>query len=147
MVACELNLRELSRAILLYAEKHDSRLPPADRWMDAIKPYVRDPKAFRCSHTPAHLKYSYGFNVHLSGASESDIPDFSKTIMLYEAVSGLPNAHDDPSRLRFIDWDRYSAHGHSGGRANFAFADGRVKGINMWYYEEQLDSGEIRVKP
>ncbi len=102
---------------------------------------------FRCPHTPAHLKYSYGFNANLSGVSDNDYTDPAHTVLLYEAASGQPNAHDDPSRLRSINWDGQYVHGQSSRWANFVFADGHVQAIGMWRYEEQLDNGEIRVKP
>jgi prepilin-type processing-associated H-X9-DG protein len=146
-VTCQNNLKSLSLALHRYAEQHDSRLPSADNWMNAIKPYVDNPQVFRCPHTPAHLQYSYGFNKHLGGVSLNDLSDPANAVLLYESVSGLPNAHDDPSRLRFISWDSSVSHGYSHQRARFAFADGHVKEINMGRYEEELDNRQIQVKP
>jgi hypothetical protein len=75
MIGCEQNMRQLSRALLQYANNHNERLPPANRWMDCIDnntylPGVDRQSVFRC---PAAKSYGYAMNAAVGGMSLRNI--------------------------------------------------------------------------
>src|SRR5580704_9752699 len=69
-ITCYDNIRMLSKATMQYAQDSDGYLPPANRWGDAVKPYVEEPDnggnarpledAWHCA--VATTPYSYAFN-------------------------------------------------------------------------------------
>src|SRR5687768_11506100 len=76
---CLSNTKQLALANLIYASDHDGRFPQRDTWMDAILPFVRYPKNYRCPTVWVEEKdlnlYGYAFNGGLSGAVEPKQPE------------------------------------------------------------------------
>ncbi len=53
--ACLANLKHLDRALLLYANAKDDRLPDRDSWMDCAMTYGKEPGIDRCPNAPVGL--------------------------------------------------------------------------------------------
>lgn len=116
---CASNLKQIGWAILQYTMDHNERLPHADRWVDEIMPYVKDPSIFHDPSAPASQPYSYAFNRNLSGASISRLGAPAETVAVFESAQGIKNASDTGQSLPRPER-------HTGG-SNFVFADGHIK--------------------
>ncbi len=104
---CAARLRQLSRALMLYAQDYDEHLPPARPALpEVLYPYTHDAALWRC---PAAVRVpSYALPAALADRPLSTLRRRSETPWLFES--------DDGSSL---------ARRHAGG-ANYAFADGHV---------------------
>jgi len=80
---CQENLKHLGMAMLMYAQDYEERLPPADRWGTALRPYVRDEKFFHCPDAPGG-RYGYAFHRQLGGKRISEIWQPESVVMLFE---------------------------------------------------------------
>jgi prepilin-type processing-associated H-X9-DG protein len=62
--ACHNNLRQLSVAMLQYADEHDDTMPPRrfdTVWVDRLKPYYREPRLLLCpADAPFPMSYQAG---------------------------------------------------------------------------------------
>jgi prepilin-type processing-associated H-X9-DG protein len=132
--SCLTNLRTLGQAFQMYRADFDEVFPPADRWADALSPYLPQaprkqetkpgPKSRDVLHCPADAnRFSYAFNdavtrlsaipkLGIRRAEEARIP------LLFESSANRRNAHDDGSSL--IHPPR-----HNLGN-NFLYADGHA---------------------
>ena len=114
---CISNLRQLTMAVLIYADDGDGRLPNAATWMDDIRPYIKAEALYHCPTDEQH-QYGYAFNSELSGVNLKDIEDAANTVLLFESTSGRWNAADPVTSLP--DPPRH------GDGNNFAYADGHA---------------------
>jgi len=120
---CIQNLRSISLAIAKYAQDWDERLPPAQRWADAIneRHLQRDvmSQVFRCPKSS--FPFGYAFNAFLDSVPISQVDSLAETVLLFECDSSSPNAFGDqtnlPQRPRHLEGDIY------------AFVDGHAKWI------------------
>jgi hypothetical protein len=94
---CEAHLLQLSRALRMYTDDFDYRLPIADRWCDGIEPYVSGPEVLRCPVDPG--RPGYAFNRNLDGRVLRDLRSPSLTVCLFESSAGKPNATDTGASL------------------------------------------------
>ncbi len=129
---CLSRMQQCALALALYTRDNDARLPPADKWNEAISPLLlkaSDPKApktspFDCpSLGEGGAGYSMNWKLSKRGLSEIESP--ATTVSLYETNVPRPNANYDGRDLIF----RHAMPGvegkdESGG--NFAFADGHA---------------------
>ncbi len=117
--SCASNMKQQMLGVLQYEMDHDEHLPPADKWVDAIMPYIQTEAAFRCpSLTVTNGKgYGYAFNQNLSRISLSALENPSQTVSIYETIN--------PSR-NWFGRGTGRAYRHEDG-SNIAFADGHVK--------------------
>ena len=118
---CAQNLRAISLAIAEYVQDWDERLPPAQRWADAIneRHLQRDvmSQVFRC---PKSLfPFGYAFNAFLDSVPVSQVDSLAETVLLFECDASSLNTFGDqtnlPQRPRHLDGDIY------------AFVDGHAK--------------------
>lgn len=116
--ACQSNLKQLALGMLMYAQDYNEKFPPAERWEDAIRLYVKNFQIFTCPAVPSQ-EHGYAFNRALSGKSLGGVPRPAETILVYESAAGQKNAADDGS-----SWPEPPRHGTSNG---CAYADGHVK--------------------
>ncbi len=93
------HLRGLAEAFGEYADEHDSTLPPAASWVDAIEPYVLDRDLFACPGAPEQ-EYGYAMNVL---ADEIEMPedwrDQRGLVILFEWRGAERNAAVMPEEL------------------------------------------------
>jgi len=84
---CRANVHQLAQAMRIYVEKNDDTFPPADKWCDAISPYVEDPKSFVCPERP-RLKCGYAFNRALSGIRADNLENSGSLVVIFESDRG-----------------------------------------------------------
>ena len=118
------NLKQLCLAAMIYASDWDNYLPPADKWCDALYPYVKNERIFRCLALPLD-EYGYAFNKNLDGISLADVEFPAQTVLFFESTLGTRNAADTGKSLP--DPPR-----HPEGNI-YGFADGHV--VQMKYPE------------
>jgi len=117
---CAANMKVLTRAMLLYGAENDQMLPPADRWCDALTPYVdrcvsvcpnADRDVFVCP-TGINQTCGYAFSRSLGSMSLEGMTERANTVMIFESDAGwnaagdqsiMPNA---PRRFH-LDGDGY----------------------------------------
>ncbi len=92
------NLRALQQAMEEYAADHGQRLPPADRWVDEIEPYLLDRSALKCPAAP-DLEYGYAMNAEASEADTTDRGALRNLLLLFEWPTGERNAIAMPDEL------------------------------------------------
>jgi prepilin-type processing-associated H-X9-DG protein len=137
-VSCMSNLRQLALGTIMYAQDYGDRLPRAADWTEALYPYVKDYRLYKCPGDPRRpfilpgrrerSLISYGANLRLSGAKTDDIAEPSRSIWLFDCYQQAvaPDA---------------AAWWHNHG-ANFAFVDGHVKWLKREGVESMQTSGK-----
>jgi len=85
-INCVNNVKQLSLAMQVYADKHQSHYPAATNWCDAILPEAGTTNVFHCSADLSGGRSSYAFNTRLS-AAEMDKVD-PNTVVIFEADGG-----------------------------------------------------------
>jgi hypothetical protein len=89
--ACLRRLERVAQAINLYTQDWGGRLPPAERWFDALHPrYVASERDLFCagSGTP------FAMNSELSGATLAGIPNAAQKPLIFETTKAHRNASD-----------------------------------------------------
>lgn len=118
---CTTNLKEIGMGMQMYSNDYDGYLPRSQNWLDAMKPYVKNPSAYRCPSAKAP-DMGYAFNAPLSGARTSTLEQ--DRVLCFDARGGR-NAFGDKSIL---------AARHRDGTANVVCADGHV---TRWFASGQ----------
>ena len=122
--ACRSNLKQISQATLLYAEDHDGRLPPADRWGSAVP---RQSSAILSCPTHGWELPGYAMSWDMSSRLVRSIPDPTSAPLVFDSDLTGPNAAgslaDLPSPPRHGGtWTFDEDPPHN----NVAYADGHV---------------------
>lgn len=87
-ITCMNNLKQLALGALMYANDNKDRLPPADRWADALQKYTGSEAPFRCVNgAPGHRSH-YGYNARLAGAELATIKNPAQAVLFFEAEGG-----------------------------------------------------------
>jgi len=89
------NIKNISTALIIYAEDHNGMLPPADKWCDAIMREVQAPIIFVSPQDPeAMAKFnrgekvsSYALNAALAGKNINEIFDH-RLVLVFECNLG-----------------------------------------------------------
>ena len=132
---CLSQVKQLALAQLMYAQDHDERFPPADRWCDVTYPYI---KSWELHHCPADTaEFGYAMNHKLSRLELGYVYDPARTILLYESETGRKNECDQSGRPgdSLPDPPR-----HRGG-SSFGFVDGHAK----WLGPDAVDFDMYRI--
>lgn len=119
-MACEENLRQLARAVLMYASASGDRLPDPDRWLQQIRPHLPRGANLHCPTDPTP-GISYAMNRNLAGKRTQSISnrDRSATVLLFESTLHTANPADTGE-----SWARPPR--HPGGNL-VAYLDGSVR--------------------
>lgn len=117
---CEEQLRQIARAIQMYAASSDDMLPDPERWVDQIRPYLPQPDPLHCPNDKV-AGLSYAMNKNLAGKKLHQIANPSLTVLVYESILHQPNANDTGQ-----GWPREPR--HMGGNL-VAFCDGSVRPV------------------
>ena len=118
---CLSNVKQLSTAMLLYAQDYDDQLPRGGRWMDDISPYARGERLFHCETAQAGSPsaYGYAFNSNLSRKKMKQVTTPATTRLLYDSSNLKQNATDPVTSLA-------NPPRHNGGN-NIGYVDGHAK--------------------
>ena len=87
-VRCVNSIRQLNLGLIMYATDNNEVLPAGTNWCDALKPYVKDEKAFLCAVGKPDEKCHYALNAKLAGRSTKDIQNPAQTVLVFEADGG-----------------------------------------------------------
>jgi len=99
------NLKQLSLALLMFADDHDGKLPAAKTWKADLRPYVKDPDVFE---SPFGDAFVYEYNPALSGKKLSAIANPAAVPAFVEAKPGMwptPGNYSSPDgkiRVAFV---------------------------------------------
>ncbi len=77
------NVKTLYMACLNYADDHGDKLPPPEKWLDAITPYLPSTPEIADPYR-SDGGFGYAINADVAGKSLSDIFNPSGTILIYE---------------------------------------------------------------
>jgi prepilin-type processing-associated H-X9-DG protein len=116
--SCQSNLKQISTAILMYAQDYDEVLPPKSNWQDGVDPYVRNPAVYTCPSAPG-LPNAYAYNSRLDRRSMDDIPFPAAQPMVFESHLGARNGSDELGSFALRHFGEQSG--------NVAYADGHVR--------------------
>ena len=122
-VQCKTNLKQLSGALMMYAQDWDETYPPDDRWGDLAArhlPRGEEWSTFRCPM--AESRFGYAFNRSLDVLPWSWIERPTDTVVLFESDAMSRNSVGD--RLSLAAFDRHS------GASQVALADGHVDRVS-----------------
>lgn len=125
---CMMNVRQLGIAMLLYAGDHSDRLPPPDKWNDAIKVnYIKHGGILLCPSEKDNDLPCYAMNAQLKGLRLKDVADPASTVLVFESRPGR-NLYGGPElfprKPRHRDY------------YIIAFADGRVNALTKDYIKK-----------
>lgn len=116
--ACLSNTKQIATAHLIYTTDHDDHVPPALRWRDLVRPYLKQ-KDINFTCPDAKTPYSQAMNVSMSTVKLGEVDNAVKVVLLFECSSQEPNA---------IGTERSFVRRHNE-RGTVARADGSVKFI------------------
>jgi prepilin-type processing-associated H-X9-DG protein len=116
---CENQLRQIAAAIQMYASRSDDMLPDPARWLDQIRPYLREPSELHCPADPAASGVSYAMNSNLAGKRRRDVGDPSTVPMIFESTAHGKNVANAGDSWPHAAW-------HKGG-VMVLYADGSVR--------------------
>ncbi len=121
---CLGNLRRLSRAMMLYTDDNDGKMPGQD-WNKDLAKYEPDEVMFACPHQRRVDPNSSGYalNKALAGKVLKDIENPGQTVMLFDSRPVVPGTITEPS-----DVPRPGRH-RNGKQNGVAYADGRVEAV------------------
>jgi prepilin-type processing-associated H-X9-DG protein len=113
-VQCLTHLKQLSAALLRYADAHQHHLPDAEHWREAVRPYLKPDEDLTCPD--AKTGDGYAFEPRLANVDLRLLEFPAETILLYETDVPDQKPHPPVAERR---------HGGS----NIAFADGHARRI------------------
>lgn len=112
--ACREQLRQLGKAIQMYASSSDDMFPDPDRWLDQIRTYLPHPHKLHCPRDPTP-GISYAMNPNLAGKRRREIGNQRANPLLFESALHTSNPagtgeswadpprHPDGNLVLFVD--------------------------------------------
>ena len=102
-IQCMNSVKQLNLGIIMYTGDHKDQFPSGTNWCDAIKPYVKNDKAFLCPKGKPGERCHFAFNARLAGREVKDVQTPAETVLIYETdggwnVSGGPELLPAPPR-------------------------------------------------
>jgi hypothetical protein len=133
---CQSNLRQIAFGLKLYLQDYDEKYPPADKWCDVMRPYVKNEAVFNC---PATIdgKLGYAMNWKLSRTPATKVANPGYTVLIYEASTLAWNQCSDGADLAFRHTQRETI------GANYAYTDGHIK----WQPKEETQNFRLLPPP
>lgn len=103
--SCVHNLNQLRTALFIYLDdKNDRFLLKAETYADQLEPYTKNERLFHCPYSDQPAVRSYAFNSALIGLNVSQIPNASRTVMLYEGSGQtLRFRHQGKAGVLFVE--------------------------------------------
>jgi len=85
---CLSNVKQISLAILMYADDYDGRYPLRANWADAVLPYNKNQEMFQCPKLPIG-EGGYAFNKAMAGAmKDGSSSDAAFRVVVFESRPG-----------------------------------------------------------
>jgi prepilin-type processing-associated H-X9-DG protein len=137
---CQSNLKQVGLGMMMYAQDYDEVFPPANKWSDVLKPYIKNERIFHC---PATAKsggkptYGYAMNWKLSRQSLAVVESPATTVLDYESNILARNQNGDGRDLMY----RHTQNNQDG--AVYAFVDGHV----AWRSRQQVQNFRLKPQP
>lgn len=119
-IICFSNMKDVGRALLMYAQDYDERLPSAETWMTATLPYTKYRELYLCPEVKKADEKAVAsdtMDTRLSGISLEKIGALATRVVIYESTRTDWNAAD-PGQT-------FATRHHSKG--NVCFLDGHAK--------------------
>lgn len=121
-VTCLSNAKQMATGSIIYASDFDDRFPLRHRWMDDLRPYVRNESLYHCPEVPKGA-YGYAYNAAISGKKSP--PDDANVPLIYDSQILTRNASD---RVRSLPPS--GRHPKNNPAKNvIAYADGHAKAV------------------
>jgi hypothetical protein len=105
-MACTTNLQQISVAMQTYAADNKGYLPPADRWVDALKAKGTDPDVFMCveikpgmNMNAPPVRHYFAMNSKYGGKKLEDVRKLGDVPLVYESTATVANANDPETSL------------------------------------------------
>ena len=115
--SCQVNIKQLSLGLMMYAVDYNDHWAPADRWCDVTYPYVKNQSVYVCPDLPQY-RGSYGHNERLSMTPLKSVSSPADTPTVFDATGG---------------WNQYGGRSlvnyRHQGVANVGFADGHAQAL------------------
>jgi prepilin-type processing-associated H-X9-DG protein len=119
--SCLSNVKQITLAMLMFADDHDEHLPKADRWIEDLMPYVRSEEVFKCPDDDSGARSSYAMNSALSGLALKEIKDPSNLVLVFETNKPGNNPAGGPEAVQLRHNNgRYAVYGYVDGHAKMA---------------------------
>ncbi|MHB0999860.1 MAG: DUF4190 domain-containing protein [Armatimonadota bacterium] len=139
---CSSNVKQIGCAFIMYMAENDSCLPPSDKWVDSLRPYIKNERILKCP-SAKKIDIGYAMNENLSRLDENQMSDTAQFVLVFDAVEndshyGGPELLPSPERhARHIRLDHESVDSaHLPVKESeyekvniFGFADGHSKAI------------------
>lgn len=95
------HLKQIGLGLVLYAGDFDDRLPDADKWMDAINPYIVNERRLvdPTLKEPKPGQYGFAFYLHLSRVDIETVADHDQVPLAFQSSDLRRNAAGDLSLL------------------------------------------------
>ncbi|MHB1462801.1 MAG: hypothetical protein ACYC1M_16040 [Armatimonadota bacterium] len=128
--ACHNHVGLIGLAMRLYADDNDGKLPLCDNWQAPLRPYTKEPRAFRCSDSK-NPWLAYGMNQTLGGKVMDRITFPETTALAFDCLLQKANASGGCDTVDFRHRLNSANIGNINGvgdtlLANVAFADGHA---------------------
>ena len=131
--ACERHMRAILLALGMYVEDYDGRLPNAERWMDQLRPYLKDQRAFHCPARPKATS-GYALNPGWAGKNLRQVANRARVPLLFEIAGTDKNGRGSTFPI-------VAPHG---GLTLVGFADGRIEWMTLEKARLYLSPDSIR---
>ena len=121
-IQCMNNIRQIDLALIMYADDHGGKLPPADGWNDALKPYTGGSDVmFHCPAQPPG-RCSYALNAALAG---QQMPDSGKAklVLVFSSNEGWNQSGTTQSAVPHRHQRTFITAGFADGHAEVVRAD------------------------
>ncbi len=115
---CMSNMKQLCMGMMMYANDNNDTLPPSDKWVDSISPYIKYKELFNCPSVGGDY-ICYAMNRNLSKTVNTKIYKPFNSVMIYESIRETGNPAGGVDLL--------PAPGRHSGANSIGFADGHVK--------------------
>ncbi|MBI2299084.1 MAG: hypothetical protein HYU66_09120 [Armatimonadetes bacterium] len=92
-LVCQAGMKDISRALLSYAQDYDNRLPDADQWFVQVNNPTYRPLQATCPSDPRHGSLSYAMPLGIGGADVRRLP--VSQVMLFDADGVFPAPRHD----------------------------------------------------
>jgi len=118
--SCLSNVKQISFAVLQYAQDHNGKYPDPDKWNDEMLPYTKSKTLHMCPSMTRQPEPSYAMNGSLKGALTNTVKSPQDLVVIYDSLPGA-NRHGGAELL-----PKPARHMSN----NIGYADGHAKSVS-----------------